>query len=791
MSFKVEYTIHFGTLKKYTNGNNNNEILQIKYDDVDFKDQNGKKFTFSVFDYFNSQTIRSLKENFLSYFGKNYKCCLCVLYVYKYKSSTLYLLSRDETKKLSSFNIKDFYIVRINNVCDCQLKIYNFYYNKDKFDLIVDLKKLNDDVEKLKKDIENLNKDKEALNNSNKNLLEKIKKITKEKELEPKDATKFYDSIICIDSIKSVKKGWKIKMNRRGLSLYENCRKEKLLRIGVIGNKNKGKSFLLSKISKTKLISGTNIHTEGLSIKYPDRKIMKDKNIILLDSAGFESPVLKNNDDEQEVEDEKMKKEKEDKKNEDENENKIEENNKEENNKDNEEENEESQEDEDGIKEAKKEMENKLREKRENMQFKESAKDKIMTEVFLQNFIINNSDILLLVVGIMSYSEQLLINKIKNECKELKKEKLFIVHNLQSFRKVEQVENYIKKTLLKCKTFNLKRHKIISLANEYVNDEIEEEDDKKEEEEEYNDEDIENIKDDDDSVNNENLEKKEIKIEEKKNDKEKNEMIINNKDEEKKNEKEKKDMNEEDAKEGEPSHFYEVLYYDKDKTLNIYHLILANDESEECKKYNKYTYNFLENMYNFITNIESFDIFKEIKKAFFEISPIILINDVKDIHFNKTKDILKNKLLKLEVKDDKDIELKQCFTDELGFSFFKTGFYEPKYNYFKPDENTLEIRLEIPGAAKCSVKAYVENGLTKIQFKGTKKYDKNPENPADNKCCTREFTDFELVLPLPIEEYKINSEKPKEKPILEQGLYIVRYELAKQGEEVEIENEGI
>ena len=77
---------------------------------------------------------------------------------------------------------------------------------------------------------------------------------------------------------------------------------------------------------KNNLISGTNIHTEGLSIKYPDRKIMKDKNIILLDSAGFESPVLKNNDDKQEVEYEKMKKEKEDEKNEDENDNKIEEN---------------------------------------------------------------------------------------------------------------------------------------------------------------------------------------------------------------------------------------------------------------------------------------------------------------------------------------------------------------------------------------------------------------------------------------------------------------------------------
>ena len=102
-------------------------------------------------------------------------------------------------------------------------------------------------------------------------------------------------------------------------------------------------------------------------------------------------------------------------------------------------------------------------------------------------------------------------------------------------------------------------------------------------------------------------------------------------------------MNEEDAKEGEPSHFYEVLYYDKDKTLNIYHLILANDESEECKKYNEYTYNFLENMYNFITNIESFDIIKEIKKELLEIYPKNSINASRDIiHFNKTKDMKKN-----------------------------------------------------------------------------------------------------------------------------------------------------
>ena len=34
------------------------------------------------------------------------------------------------------------------------------------------------------------------------------------------------------------------------------------------------------------------------------------------------------------------------------------------------------------------------------------------------------------------------------------------------------------------------------------------------------------------------------------------------------------------------------------------------------------------------------------------------------------------------------------------FPFLKQ---EPKYNYFKPDENTLEIRLEVPGNVNCDV----------------------------------------------------------------------------------------
>ena len=38
-----------------------------------------------------------------------------------------------------------------------------------------------------------------------------------------------------------------------------------------------------------------------------------------------------------------------------------------------------------------------------------------MTELFLMDFILKNSDILLLVVGELTYSEQILIDKIKKK----------------------------------------------------------------------------------------------------------------------------------------------------------------------------------------------------------------------------------------------------------------------------------------------------------------------------------------------------------------------------------------
>ena len=66
-----------------------------------------------------------------------------------------------------------------------------------------------------------------------------------------------------------------------------------------------------------------------------------------------------------------------------------------------------------------------------------------MTEMFLQNFIMYNSDIIIIVVGILTYTEQKLLNRIKEEISQNRlKKTLYIIHNLITYTSKEQV-NYI------------------------------------------------------------------------------------------------------------------------------------------------------------------------------------------------------------------------------------------------------------------------------------------------------------------------------------------------------------
>ena len=81
-----------------------------------------------------------------------------------------------------------------------------------------------------------------------------------------------------------------------------------------------------------------------------------------------------------------------------------------------------------------------------------------MTELFLQKYIILNSDILIIVVGLLTYSEQKILNRIKTDLKRSKINKiLYIIYNLMTYTTINQVKSYIKETLLKSATFELEK----------------------------------------------------------------------------------------------------------------------------------------------------------------------------------------------------------------------------------------------------------------------------------------------------------------------------------------------
>ena len=354
------------------------------------------------------------------------------------------------------------------------------------------------------------------------------------------------------------------------------------------------------------------------------------------------------------------------------------------------------------------------------------------------------SDILLIVVGKFTYSEQLLINKIKVESKKQNKGRIFIIHNLQEFRTVKQVQNYIQEDLSKFATFELKKRTWITTEK-----------------------DKESVQENKIKDNMGNKLNKEI---DENNPEQKNKIV----------EKIKEKNVYEDSKLSDV-HFTEILNYGDKKKLEVYHLIIANEDSEAGKVYNQYAYNFLENVYNLISEPKKFDIFEQVKENFKKLSDTILNDNIEDVSFTENEKILEDKIMKLNF--NKELSLKKCYTDELGFSFFKTGDFEPKYNYFKPDENTLEIRLEAPGNTIIDVSHKVEGDETIITVTGKKIKDNSPKELKDNIFNMREFGNFELNIPLKVVDFKINQPKPKEGfPKFVNGVCCIQYELASKGE---------
>ena len=226
----------------------------------------------------------------------------------------------------------------------------------------------------------------------------------------------FYDIIINIDSLRNLYKGWKVKFTEQGKKNYEIMKEKKVLTVGILGNRNSGKTFILSKLSRVDLPVG--IKTEGISIKYPEMEKDKPAKYILIDSAGFENPFLETDEFNKDID---IKKE-------------------------------------DTIK-----------------QIELRALDKTLTQYFIQNFIIQKSNILIVVIGILNYTQQKFLNRIKTENKNKFRNQtpppLFVVHNLKTFSLKKQVEDYIEETLMRSATFKLKKKTDVARISQQSEDE--------------------------------------------------------------------------------------------------------------------------------------------------------------------------------------------------------------------------------------------------------------------------------------------------------------------------------
>jgi hypothetical protein len=225
----------------------------------------------------------------------------------------------------------------------------------------------------------------------------------------------FYDIIIDIDSFDGLKSsGWNIIYSDNGKNyldfLEQNKQNENtyLNRIGILGASGVGKTFILGKLINKAELYESKIETKGISLIYPkttgEKKDENNLNLfVCIDSQGSQEPIK-------------------------------------------------------DIKNTPETIFNYDDKKRKDL-VKLSSKDKNLIETFIQDFIIENSNILIVVVDQLTFSEQKLINKLSTKHFD----KLFVIHNTQFFKKKKTIQKHIENVVTKSVFFNLKRRNIPDL----------------------------------------------------------------------------------------------------------------------------------------------------------------------------------------------------------------------------------------------------------------------------------------------------------------------------------------
>ena len=257
-----------------------------------------------------------------------------------------------------------------------------------------------------------------------------------------------YDMEININSILGFVKGWDIRYSEIGKKQSERYKKRPTIIYSIIGNKNRGKSYILSKIANRKIPFGYSVTTKGLSISFPTFNTMT-----LLDSVGFESPLLENDGEEYRLKTD----------NPEENENfykKLEELREKIQllKKDEKADYQDIEDWESDFFNERNDFRNKIKDKDEQINF--LTNERRMTDFFLQRFIVENANIIILVVGKLSIDDQFFLNKLTKLIRDNNKvflQKIIVIHNLISMKEIKDVEDYIENYLNKSLTFTLNK----------------------------------------------------------------------------------------------------------------------------------------------------------------------------------------------------------------------------------------------------------------------------------------------------------------------------------------------
>ena len=219
-----------------------------------------------------------------------------------------------------------------------------------------------------------------------------------------------YDIEIDIKTFEDLKNnGWEIKMSEEGLEKYQyfsdeknKVEENKLTRIGILGGGKVGKTFILHKLLNKDY--DKKIKTKGISFIYPE--INSENKIVYLDTCNTLNTSLYNKNKNSE------------------------------------------------------ELYN-LNDSKTLNYINELKKEQKFRNIFIEDFIIEKTNIVIIVLNDLTFKEQKFLNRLKHKNFNI----MFVIHNLKFFCDIKSIEDYIENVIKQSVFSNLKKKFIPKFLN--------------------------------------------------------------------------------------------------------------------------------------------------------------------------------------------------------------------------------------------------------------------------------------------------------------------------------------